>query len=375
MSTIQSTPKRASASEATNLPSPVPELASVYRVREPGEDAEKFQKLDRNERLQALPEWFMREITSRLRSETLTYYPVTDALYRQLSATLGLKEENILLTPGSDGAFRSLFQAYVRPGDTVVMLDPSYAMYEVYAQMFQAKAVKIGFNQNREVDTDKLLTSVQKGVRLVFIANPNQPTGTVLSEQVMRALLERATDAGALLVVDEAYYPFSHTTVLPWVRDHANLAVTRSFSKAFGLAGLRIGFIAGHKDVIANVFKVRSAHDVNGFAALCAEVAVANPRLADEFVADAEAGARALEARALKMGLTPILCPANFMLIKVGHVCPPGKLVEALQRRGYLVKGPFRAPSIADCIRVTLGPTSLMTQFADVLEATLKEVR
>jgi len=215
------------------LPQPVPAVGDLHRVREPG-DREGTVRLNRNERQWPLPDWFVDKIAQSVTSELFTNYPVTDGFYSQLSSHVGLPEKQLLLTPGSDAAVKALFHAYLRRGDAVVMLDPSYAMYPVYAQMFQGQAVPVPFNDRLEPDVEKLMASVVKGVRIVMIANPNQPTGTMLPEEVLLQLVKRAAAVGALVAVDEAYYPFSHFTVLPWVKDFPHLSFSGPFRKRLG---------------------------------------------------------------------------------------------------------------------------------------------
>jgi histidinol-phosphate aminotransferase len=206
---------------------------------------------------------------------------------------------------------------------------------------------------------------------MVLLADPNQPTGTKLPRDVLRDVLERAGDCGALVVVDEAYFPFSRATVLPWLTHQPHLVVTRTFSKAWGLAGLRVGFVAAHPEVISNLYKVRSAYDVNAVAAMCVRTMLAHPEVADEFVAEVDAGRRMLSERARSLGLEPIPGETNFQLLRCAGRIDPAELVESLRERRYLVKGPFSAPCLVDCIRVTLGPPSLMAEFSDVLEEVL----
>ncbi len=353
---------------------PVPAVAALHRLREPGLEQEGLVHLNRNERLEPLPQWFMDHVRRSLVSALLTDYPVTDGLYRQLSGWLDVPESHLLLTAGSDAAIKALYQAYVRSGDTVVMLEPSYAMFSVYARMFQARAAQVTFNESLELDTAQLLESVVPGVRLVIIANPNQPTGTLLPQDVLRRLVERTGAVGALLAVDEAYYPFSRTTVLPWIKEVPHLAVTRTFSKAAGLAGLRIGFVAAPPEIIGNLYKVRSVHDVNSVAIRCASQVLAHPQVVDDYATQVDMGGRLLMERARVLGLSVLPTRTNFMLIRVAPRYRPARIIELLRQRRYLVKGPFSAPGLAGCIRVTLGPPALMAAFADVLAGVLSDM-
>jgi histidinol-phosphate aminotransferase len=297
----------------------------------------------------------------------LTGYPSADSLYEQLSQSLGVPRERLLLTAGSDSAVRAVYQALLQPGDAVVSLEPSYAMYQVYAQMFQARAVEITIPRSLKVDRQQLLEAIAPGVRLVMLANPNQPTGTLLDEEYLLRVLERAARIQALVAVDEAYFPFSRHTMLPHTGEFPNLLVIRTLSKAAGLAGLRIGFAVGHPEVVQSLWKLRPANDINSMAILCAREMLAVPELIEDYVADVEAGKETLAAVAAELGLSPVPTATNFMLLRVPSPLTPGALVASLRDDRFLVGGPFRAPCIADCIRVTLGPPALMSRFGDAL--------
>lgn len=361
-----------SAARRLRVPQPRAALRDVYRTPEPAQEALSLVRLDRNERVGELPRWFLTPLRRALDSRTLTAYPRQAQLRTQLAEHLEVESERVLLAPGSDAVFKALYQAYVRPGDRVVMLEPSYAMYPVYARMFEAQAVPVPFEADRTLNLDALLDRIGDGVRVVVLANPNQPTGTVMAPRDIQRVIDRAGEVGALVAVDEAYYPFSKDTVLLWVRRFANLLVTRTFSKAAGLAGLRLGFAVGHPEVIANLAKVRTAHDVNSVAILYAEQVLAHPRLVDNYVIEVDAGRRVLSARAQRLGLAVLPTHGNFLVIRVAPRADPSQVVEGLRRLGYLVKGPFDAPCLAGCIRVTLGPPQLMARFADALRAALE---
>ncbi|WP_204368636.1 pyridoxal phosphate-dependent aminotransferase [Neosynechococcus sphagnicola] len=365
----QPPPQPLTANSLIHLPSPIPALSKVYRVRESGSETQSYICLDRNERLQPLPDWFMEALRQAIDSQLLTSYPIQDPLLDLLAAQWQLPKSHLLLTPGSDGAIKALYQAYLHPGDGIVMLQPSYAMYPVYTQLFQAQAIQIPFAPDLSVDPHHLLAAIEPGVRLVMLANPNQPTGTLLEPAVLHQICQQAARVGALVAVDEAYYPFSQTTVVPWVQHYPHLVAMRTFSKAAGLAGLRLGAVAAHPQVVGNLFKVRSAYDVNSLAIVSAFLVLTHPQIVSDYVAEVKAGQEILEQGARSLGLVPLPTHTNFRLIRVGHCCTPGDLVAALRDRGYLVKGPFDAPCLAGCIRVTVGPPDLMAAFITTLQA------
>lgn len=361
------------AKSSARLPDPTPALDGVVRLREGGREREGMIGLDRNERLGPLPEAVVQEIRAAIDSDLLTHYPTLDRLYDDLAAGLGVARERLLLTAGSDAAVKALYQVYTEPGAASVMVEPSYAMYPIYARMFGMEPRQVAFGPDLSLDTDALLDLIAPDVKLVFIANPNQPTGTVIEDGPLEAIVERAATHSALVVVDEAYHPFSQRTVLPWIERHDNLVVTRTFSKAWGLAGARLGMVAAHPSVVRNLYKVRSAYDVNALAASCAAVMLRHPEVASDYAEQVAAGRELLCERARALGLEPLPGLTNFQLLRLGSERDPAALVEALHGRGYIVKGPFSAPGLRDCIRVTLGPPELMSRFADALEASLRE--
>jgi histidinol-phosphate aminotransferase len=351
------------------IPKPAPGVEAVERLSEAGNERSGLVPLDRNERLSPLPDAVLEELRAGIDSDLLTGYPVLDDAYAELGAALGLPRERLLLTSGSDAAFKAIHQCYVRPGDRVVMLSPTYAMYDVYARMFQADPLGVPIDDDLTLQPERLLEAVTPETRLVLLASPNQPTGTVLAPELLDAVIERAAAAEALVLVDEAYYPFSAATLLPDGRP--NLVVTRTFSKAWGLAGARVGFAAADPEVVRTLYKVRSVYDITALSAHCLRVVLAHPEVAADYVSEVDAGRELLVERALAAGLEPVPCPTNFLPVRVAPRVDPAALVAALEQRGYLVKGPFGAPCLRDFIRVTLGPPALMASFADALDQAL----
>jgi histidinol-phosphate aminotransferase len=347
-------------------PNPIEPVAAVERHREGGHERNGFVPLDRNERVGPMPEWFVERLREAIDSEFLTSYPATDELHVELAASLDLPPEQVLITPGTDPVLRAICQAYVRPGDTVAMLDPSYAMYRVYARMFGAREALAGFDTTLRADTDGLLAAVSAGARVVFVANPNQPTGTTLDDGVLRQLVSRAEASGTAVVLDEAYMFFGDTDGLPLARTSPNVIVARTFSKA-GLAGVRIGYVAGSESIVHNLRRVRSAADTSALAIAAARIVLEHPELAADYARDVAAGYDVVAKRARALGLEPLPSAANFISIRVGSRERAMALVDALNERGFLIRGPYPEPPLHDSIRVTLGPPDVMRTFMDAL--------
>jgi histidinol-phosphate aminotransferase len=356
------------------LPRPVDGVHAVQRAAEGGREREGLHALDRNERLEPLPEAIVQELRAAVTSELLTTYPTVDRLYDDVAAALGVPRERILLTPGSDAGVRALHAAYVRPGDTTLSMDPSYAMYQVYGRLFAAEPRTVVFSagpDGPQIDDSALLEAIDAGPRVVLLANPNQPTGTMLAPELLREAIERAARVGALVLVDEAYHPFTDFTVLPWVAEHPNLLVSRTYSKAWGLAGLRAGVVVADPEVRAQLYKVRSVYDMTALSATALAIVLRHPEVATDYVAAVGAGRALLAGRARALGLRPLESPTNFLVIDLQGRDDPERLAAALSQRGWLIKAPFSHPSLVGCIRVTLGGPELMERFADVLQEVL----
>jgi histidinol-phosphate aminotransferase len=209
---------------------------------------------------------------------------------------------------------------------------------------------------------------------MLWLANPNQPSGSVISAERVLALTRQAARTRTLVVVDEAYYPFGGTTVIDQVVSHENLVVVRSFSKAFGLAGVRLGFVAAQEAVISALFKVRTCFDINALAAAAGEWALGHPDVIARYVGEAEASAALLRGVAARHDLSAPPSAANFQLIGVGPRFEPEAIKRACWNRGYAIAAPVASP-FGDHIRVTTGTLDVLAPFADVLDCVLNEAK
>src|ERR1043166_6444431 len=243
-----------------------PELTRPDWTRSTGRDP-RLLWLDKNENTD--PE--LAALTARVIAEVAPAfgpkYPEFFSFYQKLADYLGIQASNLLLTAGSDGAIRSVFEAFINPGDVVIYTAPTFAMYSVYSRMFGATTVPLEYQPSDHgpilsLDT---LTSAIKSARpkLVCLPNPDSPTGTVFDPDELRRIIDAAGKAGSLILVDEAYYPFYDYTALTWIDEYPHLVIARTFAKAWGLAGLRLGYAASCPELAVLLHKVRSMYEVN----------------------------------------------------------------------------------------------------------------
>jgi histidinol-phosphate aminotransferase len=347
-----------------------PWLAGIERTPEPEPLPPHIVRLDRNERIEPyLPE-IVREILARLDAAALSRYPDVTALYRALADLTSLPPDRLLLVPGSDAAFRSLAHALVEPGDRVAMLDPSYQMYPIYVRMFGGLPVPVPVGGDMTVDLAALAKATTTS-KMLWLANPNQPSGTLVPIDRVGALARAAAETSTLVVVDEAYYPFSGATLLDDVSAHDNLVVVRSFSKAYGLAGVRLGFVAGPPSIVAALFKVRASFDINALAIAAAEWALDHPETIAAYVRETHTSAGLLRDLAARRGLLAPPSAANFQLIRTRPPFDPADVKRACWSEGYAIAGPAGRGHLADYIRVTTGSVAIIERFAQTLDRVL----
>jgi len=330
-------------------------------------------RLDRNENVTGLPAEFFKKIVAGITPEMISAYPEVEAFYQELAQNLGLRPENLMLASGSDPAIKAFFELFVSPGDEVVLLQPTYAMYGVYAQMFEATLRQVPFGPDLSLDLELLISSVSEKTRLVAIANPNSPTGTILEEPVLLEIIAQAGRFGAAVMIDEAYYPFYSKTMLPHIREHENLAVIRTMSKAFGLAGLRLGYAVAQPALIELLMKVRPMYEVNALAVHFGRHLLARPQVSEDYVTQVEAGKAQLLKDLAALGLESHPTWANFILIKMEAAELRREARQRLAEADILVAGEL-APPLEGCLRLTLGPPPQMRLVAALLAEVMGRV-
>ena len=350
-----------------------PHLRAIERI-DSADTRGDFVRLDRNDGTTALTDEALREIFSRLGPEVFANYPDPQPLNHRIAEELGLPQDHVLATNGSDAAIRRAFHAYVGPGDRVVFPAPTYAMYGVYSRVFEAEAVTLDYGEDRRLDVEAFLALIADGPRMVCIANPDQPTGAALSEDDLRRIVAAAQAAGSLCLVDEAYYPFHPVSAAALIERYDNLLVTRSFSKAAGLGGLRLGFACGQPHIMEGLGKVRGLHEVSQLAVVVGLYFLDHPELLAANLEQLEAGRQALAdfARGHNFGFPA--CPANFQLVALPEAIDSRAVVAALRERGFLIKGGLGAPAVRNCLRISLAAPEVMTRFVTELEAVLVEL-
>ncbi len=325
-------------------------------------------RLDKNENLAPDPA-LVREVLARTPAQSLADYPDYGAFLKVLARWMRCRPENLLLTAGSDGAIKLVFEAYLEPGDEFVTLSPSFAMFTVYGKLFGGRAVEVPFHRDLSAPLERLLSAIGPRTKIVALASPNNPTGTMLAEADFLKVFRRAARFGALVLVDEAYYFFTRRTMRPHVLQHDNVVLTRTFSKACGLASLRLGFALARPELIRDLRKCQPIFDVNGLALRCAEHVIRHEGRIWRYAAEVEKGKAYLERVLPGLGLGLARGHGNFVLIDLKR--NPEAVARRLRKRGVAVGYGYPHPGLATCLKVTVGPEKVMRSFVRLLRECL----
>jgi len=305
----------------------------------------------------------IREITA----DDLARYPEREPVEAIAATHLGLLLEQVLLTNGVDEAIHLLCEAYLEPSDEAVVVTPTFSMYEIFAEATGAKVVRVQCGEDLRFPLEKVLASITSNTKLIAVASPNNPTGGVASREQLLTIAKSAADAA--LFVDEAYYEFHGKTLMPDVGAVPNLFVARTFSKAYGLAGLRIGILAGPREQMPMVRRVSSPYSVNAVALLALPEALADCEFVASYVEQVKAGRTMLESELRRKGIEWWPSEANFVLMRIGE--RHREFVTAMRQRGILVRDRSSDPGCDGCVRITLGTSEqterLLAAFRDVM--------
>ncbi len=302
-------------------------------------------------------------LRTRVTDGLLSVYPEYNDVKRELTAHFGAREGEMLLTNGTDEAIQVLINTFVSDGDEVLILQPSYAMYLLYAELAGATIREIPYRaETLAFPLEELFDAITPQTRAILISNPNNPTGTAVKPVVVEEILAHAPHAAVL--IDEAYFEFFGWTTLPLVAERPNLFVSRTFSKAFGMASMRLGCLFSNSENITLMRKAQSPYSVNMLAALAARVAVNDRDYVSNYVQEVLAARDLLYAGLERIGVPFYRSEGNFVLVRFG--ARAAEVRDELAAAGVLVRD--RSYELAGCVRVTVGTREQTTRFLSELE-------
>jgi histidinol-phosphate aminotransferase len=344
---------------------PVDELA-----REFGIDPDRIVKLASNENPRG-PGPAVRKAISGA-TEDLSRYPDGNgfALKSALAARFGVDSDAVVLGNGSNDILELVTQAFLRPGDTAVYSRHAFAVYPLATQARGATGIEVAARADYGHDLPAMRAAIAPTTRVVFVANPNNPTGTWVAPATLESFIA-SVPGDVLVVLDEAYNEYLAPELCApsagWTRRYSNLIVSRTFSKAYGLAALRVGYGLMNARVAEMLNRVRQPFNVNALAQAAALAALADESYVAESRSLNDAGRAELEAGFGKLGLAFVPSHANFVLVKVGDAA---RVYRRLLEQGVIVR-PVANYALPEWLRVTVGVAAENRRFLDALEQAL----
>jgi histidinol-phosphate aminotransferase len=327
----------------------------------PGEGRADKLRLDFNENTAGCSP-AVRRALAKLTPQLLSMYPEYDRSTRRLSRHFRVRSDQLLLTNGGDDALRLFFDAFVDAGTEAVIVEPTFPMYRYWGEVAGAKINSLPYGPAFEFPTEAVLRSLAANPRVLFICNPNNPTGTLVEKSVIESILKVAPRTA--VVIDEAYVEFSGVTVVSWIDKYPQLFVARTFSKAAGLAALRLGAILAHPDSLAVLRRATAPFPVNLAALVAAEAAVADVKTMQRYVKNILRTRPRFEKELHKLGFKTYPSAGNFVLVDFGAAGPD--LIANLAKQKIILRD--RRDIAPGHIRVSIGTQKQMERLLKLIK-------
>ena len=334
-------------------------IKDLERIR-PYQDRIDYLKLDMNENPEGLPREFFDKVMDSITPATVAMYPEPDKLTHILAEDMNVDFDNVLITNGSDESIKSIFEVFTTEGSKMVSVYPTFEMYMVYAKMFNLEAIIIDYEDDFTLDSSKIVDAIDGNTSLVVLLNPGNPIGTIYTEQEVRAVVEKASENGVIVIIDEAYYYFHDKSFVGLIKEYDNIIVTRTFSKLCSIAGLRIGYAVADKKLIEHLSKIRQTFNVNTLALHFAEAIMKEEGLIDSLIATELEGRNYIIEQLKDSGREVYADNGNYVFFK--PLTDKDKVVEGLYEKKILTKT-YSVPILKDYIRISTGSKQAMEKF------------
>lgn len=345
------------------------QLKEISSYKPPKEGRAQYLRLDFNENLIGCSP----TVIERLRNithEELSIYPEYIGIYEKLAQRYAIQDDQLLLVSGSDEGLRLIAETYLNNNERILIPEPSFSMFTYYGSVVGAQCVKYQLKDDFSFPTEDILARLCTFFKAVFICSPNNPTGTTITQIDLVRILECAPNT--LVVLDEAYVDFSSQDFLGLINTYPNLLILRTFSKAYGLAGLRIGCIYANAHRIQELSKVSSPFAVNRVAVAALEAAIGDTTYLNSYITSIKDNRKLLEEGLHNLEFKTIESEANFILVEFGVLNQ--YLVRGLRERGILIRDRSADPILEGYCRITVGTADqvqvLLGEIKTLLEST-----
>ncbi len=331
-------------------------------------------KLNQNENPYDFPDDLKEEVFRRYRERSWSRYPdfVPDGLRAAIAKVVGWPREGILVGNGSNELLQAALLVLVKDRTPVVIPAPTFTVYGLVSQILGARIVSVPLKEDMSYDADELILRADEvGARVLIVCTPNNPTGSVLSEAALARILD--SFSGHVLL-DEAYFEFCGCTGKKFLEAYPRLMITRTFSKAMGMAGLRVGYLMAHPELATQIAKAKLPYNVNQFSLTAAEVALANlDRFQPAIAAVLEERTRLGGELVRIPGIRVYPTGANFFLFELPVA--PRTVFEELAAQGVLVRDVSSYPMLSRCLRVSVGTRPENDRFLTALRTSIERLQ
>jgi histidinol-phosphate aminotransferase len=334
-------------------------IKNLYRVK-CHDKRDTYLRLDMNENPEGLPKDFVDYVLKKVTPELISMYPDKSELISLIAKQNNINEDSISVTNGSEEAIRLILETFGEKNKEVITVMPTFELYDVYCKMFGLNHISVSYDENFNIPIDNIIEKVNANTRIVVLLNPNSPIGNVYKENEVIRIIEKALTCNAVVMIDEAYHYFCSKSYIDLVNKYDNVLVLRTFSKLCSMAGARLGYVTGNKEIIHYIDNAQSTYNVNSLAILFAEELLKQPKLMEELIEKEKEGHDYLASKLKDNNYKYYSLCGNYLIFK--SKIPPDELINKMKERGILIRA-YRTGLIKDWIRVTTGKKEFMERF------------
>lgn len=346
-------------------------LKKIHRSNQDLLDRSKYLRLDKNERVVPFEKKFLSFLKKKINTYNLSAYPNTYRIKKLIAKKIKVNDDMIYMSAGSDISLKTCFELFTKKNDKVIIINPTFGMVNVYCDLYGLKSIKIDYNKNLTLNYKKLFKSISNKISLIILANPNSPTGTIIPEEIMKRILFETKKNSIPLVIDEAYEGFYSKSYIKYIKNHKNLIVTRTFSKSFGLAGLRAGYAVTNNSYANLLNKYRPMYEINSLSCLAIEFCLKNYSIVKKHILEIKLAKKFLIKELRKLNIQFIDTHANFFHIKLGKKIK--NLEKKFNSKGILFRKGPGVVGFEDFFRFSLGSKKQMSKALEVIKNVIKK--
>jgi histidinol-phosphate aminotransferase len=348
-------------------------LSRITRMRvSEGRNLDSGLRLDRNEKVDTWEKGVLTKIFSEKPDYFLSVYPESSNVYKKVAAFHNVEESQILLTSGIDGGLKTIFEVMTEPGDLVGVAAPTYAMYKIYANLFQVTLDEIEYTEDLKFNFESFDVFLAKKPTVFFLPNPNQPIESAFNINELREFARKTLAQNCLFIIDEAYHMFGCDSGIDLIKEFENIVVTRTFSKGFGVPSIRLGYMISNNANMSILSKTRMAHESNSLTNAVAEYLLDNYDIVKKYNESVIASRNNLKIILEDLDIPTHGSNGNYLLLDMKEAGRAKEFVSYLKEREIYVKGPWSAPR-DKYITITIGPATLMDRFVQETKAFLEK--